>query len=167
LCINGRFEGRRELFGASAGQEPLAIDGLPWEWKKHPVIRLDLNPGWYEEGVERLDALLHNSLSETAQSAALSLRGRFVGEQFGNLIKDLSKQAGQKTVVIIDEHDKPLLATIGMTETYEKIRAALKAFYGVLKSSDAYLHIVFLTGVTKFSQVSVFSDLNNNKRYIV
>jgi hypothetical protein len=123
--------------------------------------------GRYEEGVERLDALLHNSLSETAQSAGLSLRGLFIEEQFGNLIKDMSEQADQKTVVIIDEYDKPLLTTIDAAETHTKIRGALKAFYGVLKSSDAYLRFVLLTGVTSdpngsaFSQVSVFSDLNN------
>ncbi|MDR0582863.1 MAG: ATP-binding protein, partial [Treponema sp.] len=99
--------------------------------------------------------------SETAKSAGLSLRGLFAEEQFGNLIKDMSEQAGQKTVVIIDEYDKPLLTTIGAPELHTRIRNALKAFYGVLKSSDAYLRMVFLTGVTKFSQVSVFSDLNN------
>jgi hypothetical protein len=157
LCstLGALFEGRRELFSG------LAIDGLKWEWKKHPVIKIDLNPGRYEDGVERLDLRLHSLLSETALGAGLPLRNSVPEEQFGSLIKDLAEQAGQKTVVIIDEYDKPLLSTINMPDVHEKIRAALKAFYGVLKSSDAYLHMVFLTGVTKFSQVSVFSDLNN------
>jgi hypothetical protein len=163
LCstLGALFEGRRDLFGGVAGRAALSVDTLEWGWEKHPVIRLDLNPGRYEEGVERLDALLRNSLSETAQRAGLSLRGLFVEEQFGNLIRDMAGQAGRKTVVIIDEYDKPLLTTIDMPDIHIKIRSALKAFYGVLKSSDAYLRLVFLTGVTKFSQVSVFSDLNN------
>jgi hypothetical protein len=111
--------------------------------------------------VERLDALLHNALFEIAKSAGLSLRGSFLEGQFGNLIKDMAEQTGQKTVVIIDEYDKPLLSTIDKPGVHEEIRNALKAFYGVFKSSDAFLRLVFLTGVTKFSQVSVFSDLNN------
>jgi hypothetical protein len=155
------FEGRRELFGPMAGQPALAIEGLDWEWKKSPVIHIDLNPGRYEEGVERLDALLHNTLSETAKNAGLSLGGPFLEEQFGNLIQDMCRAFGQRVVVIIDEYDKPLLSTIGSPDTHRKTREALKAFYGVLKSSDAYLKFVFLTGITKFSQVSVFSDLNN------
>jgi hypothetical protein len=155
------FEGRRELFGAIAGQPPLVIDGLDWEWKKYPVIRLDLNPANYAEGADVLEAALRNMLSNTAADADLALRGELVTDQFSNLIKDMAEQAGQKTVVIIDEYDKPFLATIDILELHTKIRNALKAFYGTLKSSDACLHFVLLTGVTKFSQVSVFSDLNN------
>jgi hypothetical protein len=163
LCstLGALFGGRRDLFGALAGQPALAIDSLGWEWKKYPVIHIDLNPGRYEDGVERLDALLRNVLSETARSAGLSLRGDLLPDQFGNLIQDMRQSIGQKTVVIIDEYDKPLLSTIDRPDIYREIREELKAFYGVLKSSDAYLHLVFLTGVTKFSQVSVFSDLNN------
>jgi hypothetical protein len=64
-------------------------------------------------------------------------------------------------VVIIDEYDKPLLSTIDLPDIHERIGNALKAFYGVMKSQDAYIQMAFLTGITKFSQVSVFSDLNN------
>jgi hypothetical protein len=89
------------------------------------------------------------------------LRDDVLPEQFYHLIRDAAEQTGQKVVVIIDEYDKPLLTTIGVPEVHAKIRSALKAFYGVLKSSDACLRLVLLTGVTKFSQVSIFSDLNN------
>jgi hypothetical protein len=87
LCstLGALFEGRRELFGAIAGQGSLAIDGLPWEWKKYPVIRINLNPGRYKEGVERLDMRLHSLLSETARNAGLSLRNSVPEEQFGSL----------------------------------------------------------------------------------
>ncbi|GHV90770.1 ATPase AAA [Spirochaetia bacterium] len=157
LCstLGALFEGRRELFAG------LAIDSLVWDWKKYPVIRIDLNPGRYEDGVSRLDARLSSALLDAAQGAGLSLRGDVLEEQFGSLIKDMHARFGQKAAVIIDEYDKPLLNTIDNCELHEKMRIALKGFYGVLKSADAHLKFVLLTGVTKFSKVSVFSDLNN------
>jgi PAS domain-containing protein len=163
LCstLGALFEGRQELFDGIAGRPPLAVNSLEWTWKQHPVIRLDLNPGDYAVGRERLDARLHGVLSETARYAGLPLRGEVAAEQFYGIIRDLAEQAGQKAVVIIDEYDKPLLSTIDKPVLYEEMRNALKSFYGVLKSSDAYLQFVFLTGVTKFSQASVFSELNN------
>ncbi|GHV91897.1 ATPase AAA [Spirochaetia bacterium] len=159
LCstLGAIFEGRRELF------EGLAIDSLGWEWKKHPVIRIDLNPGDYGEGPETLALVLHNILANAAAKAGLSLRGELAPDQFGNLIQDMSRSSGERAAVIIDEYDKPLLTTIDNPEQHKRSRNALKAFYGVLKSSDEYLKCVFLTGVTKFAQVSVFSDLNNLK----
>jgi hypothetical protein len=163
LCstLGALFEGRRDLFGGIAGQPPLAIDSLDWEWKKHPVIRIDLNPGNYTEGVDALKAVLQNILSNVATNAGLALRGELLPDQFGNLIQDMRRAFGRKAVVIIDEYDKPLLSTLDLPEKYIEIRNTLKSFYGVLKSSDEYLQMGFLTGVTKFSQVSVFSDLNN------
>ncbi|GHU11327.1 hypothetical protein FACS1894151_11000 [Spirochaetia bacterium] len=157
LCstLGALFEGRRELFTG------LAIDSLEWEWKKYPVIRIDLNAGRFEDGVDHLDAGLSAALSDAAQAAGLSLRGDVLEVQFSSLIKDMHAQSGQKVAVIIDEYDKPLLNTIDNRELHEKMRIALKGFYGVLKSSDAHLKFVLLTGVTKFSKVSVFSDLNN------
>jgi hypothetical protein len=149
------FEGRRELFSG------LAINGLDWDWKKHPVIRIDLNPGRYEDGVNHLDDRLTTALSDAAETALLPLDGGTLESKFGNLIKNMCRRAGEKTVVIIDEYDKPLLSTIDNAELHKKMRVALKAFYAVLKSYDQYLNFVFLTGVTKFSQVSVFSELNN------
>jgi hypothetical protein len=163
LCstLGALFEGRRELFGAVAGRPPLAIDGLGWGWKKHPVIRIDLNPANYAAGVNTLKAALQNILSNIAMNVRLSLRGELLPDQFGNLIQDLGRTLRQKVVILIDEYDKPLLATIDRPDIHKEIREELKAFYGVLKSSDAYLQFVLLTGVTKFSHVSVFSDLNN------
>jgi hypothetical protein len=145
----------REMFAG------LAIDSLGWEWKKHPVIKIDLNAGRFEDGVSHLDARLSAALGNAAQAAGLDPRGSVVEEQFGNLIQDMHARFGQKVAVIIDEYDKPLLNTIDNPELYKKTRTALKAFYGVLKSSDEHLKFVLLTGVTKFAQVSVFSDLNH------
>jgi hypothetical protein len=163
LCstLGALFEGRRELFGSLAGQPALAIEGLGWEWKKHPVIRIDLNPGNYAEGTKILKTAIRNILSNAALNAGLELRGELLPDQFGNLIGDMCRAFGQRVVVIIDEYDKPLLSTIGLPDIHREVREELKAFYGVLKSQDAHLKLVFLTGITKFSQVSVFSDLNS------
>ncbi|MDR0219976.1 MAG: ATP-binding protein [Lachnospiraceae bacterium] len=163
LCSTLRaiFEGRRELFAEIAGQRALAIDSLAWEWKKHPVISLDLSPINYNMGVDRLDKLMHNSLGNIANDYGLALRGDEISVEFSNLIKDLYEHFGEKVVVIIDEYDSPLLDTIDKREIHLQLREKLKGFYGVLKSSGALLRFVFLTGVTKFSHVSIFSSLNN------
>jgi len=155
------FRGRRELFGEIAGQSALAINSLEWEWKKYPVIRLDLNPGNYLGGIVVLNSLLRNELDNIAIAYGLEPRGQFVSEQLSNLIQDMHRQFNEKVVVIIDEYDKPLLGTIDNDELHITMRNELKGFYGVLKSCDEYLRFVFLTGVTKFSHVSIFSDLNH------
>jgi len=157
LCstLGAVFEGRRDLFGG------LAIDSLKWEWKKHPVIRIDLNPGDYSGGIETLEDILRNSLENSAISLGLSLRGNIPSSQFLSLIQDAHRKHGERVAVIIDEYDKPLLGTIDMGDLREKILKALKGFYGALKTADPHLKFVFLTGVTKFSHVSIFSDLNH------
>jgi hypothetical protein len=163
LCstLGAIFEGRRELFSARAGQPSLAIDSLEWEWKKHPVIRLDLNAVTQVEGGSPLGPALRDMLGNAAACLDLPLRGELPSGQFSSLIMDVSRKYGEKAVVIIDEYDKPLLNTIGDADMHIKIRNELKNFYGVLKSSDPYLRFVFLTGVTKFAHVSIFSDLNH------
>jgi hypothetical protein len=163
LCstLKALFEGHRELFGAIAGQPPLAIDGLEWEWKKYPVIHIDLNPGNYAEGTGELSATIKRMLELCAIKYDVPFTGESLSDLFARLILGLYEKYKEKAVVIIDEYDKPLLTTIGVPEVHAKIRSALKAFYGVLKSSDSCLRFVLLTGVTKFSQVSIFSDLNN------
>ncbi|GHV13213.1 ATPase AAA [Fibrobacterales bacterium] len=157
LCstLGALFEGRRELF------KGLAIDSLPLEWKKHPVIHIALNSGDFSKDSEVLESILHNILLNTANGFDIELRGDVVSVQFSNLILDLHNQFGEKVAVIIDEYDKPLLDSIDKKDIHDAIRSALKGFYGVLKASDEHLKFVFLTGVTKFSKVSIFSDLNN------
>ncbi|MDR0401990.1 MAG: ATP-binding protein [Treponema sp.] len=157
LCstVKALFEGRRELFSG------LAIDGLDWEWKKYPVIHIDLNPGNYELGLDELTVTIKRPLEQCAGRYNVPFAGETPSDYFARLILNLYEKYGEKAVVIIDEYDKPLLTTIDTPETHAKIRSALKGFYAVLKSYDQYLKFVLLTGVTKFSQVSVFSDLNN------
>jgi hypothetical protein len=157
LCstLGALFEGRRELFTG------LAIDGLPWGWEKHPVIRLDLNAGNYDKGEPELAALIDFSLQTAAKKYGVVIKGETISVRFAQLIADLHEKHTAQVAVIIDEYDKPLLSTIDQPEIRVKLRNALKGFYGVLKSADAHLRFVLLTGVTKFSQVSIFSDLNH------
>jgi hypothetical protein len=163
LCstLDALFDERRELFGAIAGQPALAIDALDWEWKKYPVIRLDLNAGDYTAGISGLYSALSRELTREAYKQNLRFYDTDIINQFAFLIEKSSENYGEKAVVIIDEYDKPLLSVIDMPEIRTKTRNVLKAFYGILKSYNGYLRFVFLTGVTKFSHVSIFSDLNN------
>ncbi|MDR3171423.1 MAG: ATP-binding protein [Treponema sp.] len=163
LCstLGAFFEGRRELFTGIVGQASLAVDSLDWDWKKHPVIRLDLNPGDYERGINELFATINTTLDICAGKYGVTCEGESLSARFTRLINNLHEKTGERVAVIIDEYDKPLLGTIDNPELHKETRSALKGFYGVLKSSDEHLAFVFLTGVTKFSQVSVFSELNN------
>ena len=163
LCstLGAIFEGRRDLFGEIAGYPALAINALEWAWKKHPVIRLDLNPGNYSNGIDVLFTNLNRDMEHCAQKYGVSVSGETSTDRFARLIYALKNHFNERVVVIIDEYDKPLLNTMDNSTIHTKMRDELKGFYGVLKSSDEYLKFVFLTGVTKFSHVSVFSDLNH------
>ena len=163
LCstLEALFEGRRELFEEIAGRPALAIDSLDWEWKQHPVITIDLNSGNYADGIPELYANLNRDLELCAQKYNVPFLGETVSDRFARLIYELQEQCNQRVVVIIDEYDKPLLNTMENAELHIAMRNVLKGFYSVLKSSDKYLRFVFLTGVSKFSHVSVFSDLNH------
>lgn len=147
------FEGKKELFdGLAAGE-------LETEWKQHPVLHLDLNARKYETPAD-LDAMLNQHLERWETIYGDEKKDRSSEERFEYVIRRASEQTGCGVVVLIDEYDKPLLQALTDSVLQEAYRLALKAFYGVLKSADRYLRFVFLTGVTKFAQVSVFSDLN-------
>ena len=147
------FEGRKDLF------KGLAIEQLEEKWEKYPVLHLDLNARKYESP-EDLNAMLNQYLEKWEQKYGIEKQDRAPEERFTGVIRRAYEQTGKGVVVLVDEYDKPLLQAIHNEPLLESYRAILKAFYGVLKSSDRYLRFVFITGVTKFSQVSVFSDLN-------
>jgi len=164
LCstLEALFENRRNLFSGIAGQPVLAIDTMEWEWKKHPVIHIDLNPGNYPAGgVDTLYEIINLALDSCARKYSVSLGGGSCTGRFIRLIELLHDTQNEKAVVIVDEYDKPLLSTMDDPQLHVKMKDELTGFYGVLKSYDKYLRFVFLTGVTKFSHVSVFSDLNH------
>lgn len=147
------FEGKKELF------DGLAIAGMEKEWKKYPVLHLDLNAKKYT-APDDLPAMLNQHLEKWEAVYGDEKKERSPEERFSYVIRRANEQAGCGVVVLVDEYDKPLLQALGDDALLDDYRKTLKAFYGVLKSSDRYLRFVFLTGVTKFAQVSVFSDLN-------
>jgi hypothetical protein len=159
LCstLAALFEGRRELF------KGLAVDSLDWDWKKHPVIHIDLSPADYLGGKVELLSVVRRYLNEAAERIGVPLTNDTISGQLQGLIMNGYKLRNEKVVVIIDEYDKPLLDTINNREIHEELKNMLRGFYGVLKAGDQFLRFALLTGVTKFSQVSIFSQLNNLK----
>ena len=152
--LEAYFLGKKELF------KGLAMEGLEKDWTTHPVLHLDLNTQKYDTP-EALNNVLEENLNywESLYGASESEIG--VARRFNGIIRRAAEKAGQKVVVLVDEYDKPMLQAIGNGPLLTDYRNTLKAFYGALKSNDNYLRFALLTGVTKFSKVSVFSDLNN------
>lgn len=154
--IEAYFLGKKELFTG------LGIESLETEWKEYPVFHLDLNARNYNS-VEALFGILNQHLEKWEAIYGNEKSDRSPEERFAYILEKIHIETNRQVVVLIDEYDKPLLQTIGDKELQEQYKGILKAFYGVLKSADAHLRFVFLTGVTKFGQVSVFSDLNQLK----
>ena len=150
------FLGEKELFSG------LAMETLETEWKEYPVLHLDLNAENYN-CIESLERILNEHLCHWEEKYGTSSSESSLSLRLKGIIRRAHECTGLQTVVLIDEYDKPLLQTIGNKELQDQYKNILKAFYGVLKSADAHLRFVFLTGVTKFGQVSVFSDLNQLK----
>ncbi|MDR1299054.1 MAG: AAA family ATPase, partial [Oscillospiraceae bacterium] len=153
--LRAYFEGKKELF------EGLAIEKLESEWTQHPVLHINLNVAAYGN-VADLRSGLDTNLRRyekvwvpDGQAAGMTPSARFY-----DLIQAAHDKTGRSVVVLIDEYDRPLTQTMERSKPNDDIRDALKGFYGVLKSADEWLRFVLLTGVTKFSRVSVFSDLN-------
>ena len=152
--LDAYFQGKKHLF------EGLAIESLEKEWAVHPVLHLDLNAKPFTKFQDLYD-LLNAQLyiyEQEYESVAIdtSIEGRFRA-----LIRAAKQKSGRNVVVLVDEYDKPMLQAIGNEALQTEFRNALKAFYGVLKSADGDLRFAMLTGVTRFSKVSVFSDPNN------
>ena len=149
------FLGRKELF------KGLAIEQLETEWKVYPVLHLDLNAQNYVNE-KALQEELDKHLVIWEQTYGIAIDKSLSPEtRFYNVIRTAYIQTGSQVVVLVDEYDKPLLATIGNETLHDAYRSKLKAFFSVLKSLDACIRFGFITGVSKFSHVSIFSDLNN------
>ncbi len=144
------FKGNRELF-----EELWIYDKI--EWKKYPVIKISFSYiDYYNLGLERA---ITNILDEIAKDYGISLNGESFSSKFAELIKKLAQNL--KVIVLIDEYDKPIIDYIDDIPKAEENRKILKSFYSVVKDSDNFIKFFFVTGVSKFSQVSIFSDLNN------
>ena len=152
--LEAYFKGKKELFAG------LAMERLEQEWAEHPVLHLDLNAQKYETP-EDLDNILNDALCRWESLYGASPSETSLSLRFQGVVRRAAEQSGRNAVVLVDEYDKPMLQAIGNEALQAAYRSTLKAFYGVLKSCDQYLRFALLTGVTKFSKVSVFSDLNN------
>ncbi|MBQ9640041.1 MAG: ATP-binding protein [Bacteroidaceae bacterium] len=153
--LEAYFDGQRELF------EGLAVSKLEKEWVKHPILHLDLNTEKYDTK-EALENKLRSFLALwEGKYQVLNDKQQSLGIRFEDLIRKIFEKTGIRVVILVDEYDKPMLQAIGNETLQTEYRNTLKAFYGALKSCDRYIRFAFLTGVTKFGKVSVFSDLNN------
>ena len=152
--LKAYFLGKKDLF------KGLAVENLEKNWTEYPILHLDLNTANY---IDR-DALV-NRLSATLNlwedKYGRDERDIDLGTRFEGIIRRAYEKTGQRVVILVDEYDKPMLQAIDNEELQNDFRMMLKGFYGVLKSMDSYIRFAFLTGVTKFSKVSIFSDLNN------
>ncbi|MDR2041462.1 MAG: ATP-binding protein [Tannerella sp.] len=152
--LKAYFQGKQALF------EGLAVAGLEKDWIEYPVLHIDMARGMLTDA-DSLIAILHHNLDIAEEETGITVeKDRNPGVRFDTLIRRTCERTGRQVVVLVDEYDKPLLDTMDHLGTNDAIRHALKGFYGVLKSADACLRFVFFTGVTKFSKVSIFSDLN-------
>ena len=151
--LRNLFVGREELFCGLYAEKH-------WQWNvTYPVIKLDLS-GLFDQ-YEALVATLHNSLSNNARQLKIILRGENNPDRLRNLIADAHQRYGEKVVLLIDEYDKPMIDNVADLALAKEMRRQLHGFYSVIKSADEHLKFVFLTGVSKFSKVSIFSGLNN------
>ena len=153
--LEAYFEGRRELF------EGLAIEQLEQEWTPYPVLRFDMSTAKHMEKKD-LDLELSSKLTSYEEIYGKGLADDVnPNQRLRGLIERAYRQTGKQVVVLIDEYDAPLLDVVHKEGELERLRHTMRNFYSPLKACDPYLRFVFLTGITKFSQLSIFSELNN------
>ena len=149
------FEGRKELF------EGLAIEKLETEWTQYPVLRLDLSNGKYYDA-NSVQQIAGSILRRYERDYGLKpTEGMVLSERLVAIIQEAYRQTGQKVVILIDEYDAPMLDTVNKPELQDILRDHVRDLFSPLKGQAEYLRFVFLTGISKFSQLSVFSELNN------
>ena len=150
------FDGRRDLF------KGLAIEQLEKDWEKYPVLHFDMSLGKHMDE-DRLQRFLGKRLEEHEKIYGITNPAVDNNDRLTKLIITAYEQTGKQVVVLIDEYDAPLLDIVHEEENLPVLRNVMRNFYSPLKGCDKYLRFVFLTGITKFSQLSIFSELNNIK----
>ena len=150
--LKNLFEGKKELFKGFWIEDKI-------DWKPVPVIRIDFTR--IDFATKVLDDALDFALQDNAEKYKVELRGESLKERFINLIADLRNRTGERVVVLIDEYDKPIIEYINEPAKAEENRMILRNFYGVIKACSEMLRFVFITGISRFSKLSIFSELNN------
>ena len=154
--LQAYFEGRKELFKGTY------IERVEKEWVEYPVLRFDMSLGKHMDK-EQLERYLGNYLAGYEGKYGITKPAIDNNDRLTALIRAAYQQTGKKVVILIDEYDAPLLDVVHEEQTLPVLRNVMRNFYSPLKASDPYLQFVFLTGITKFSQLSIFSELNNLK----
>ena len=154
--LQSYFEGKKELF------KGLYIETVEKDWTEYPVLRFDLSGSKHMEK-EQLENYLIHILQENEKKFGLKSDHPDPNIRLYNLITQVYEKTGRQVVVLIDEYDAPLLDVVHEEEKLPMLRHIMRNFYSPLKACDPYLKFVFLTGITKFSQLSIFSELNNLK----
>ena len=154
--LHAYFEGRKDLF------KGLFIESVEKEWVQYPVLRFSMASGKHMEK-DQLERYLLFMLAENERRFGITSDSIDPNVRLRNLITSIYEKTGKKVVILIDEYDAPLLDVVHEDKTLPMLRNVMRNFYSPLKDSDPYLHFVFLTGITKFSQLSIFSELNNLK----
>ena len=152
--LQSYFEGRKELF------KRLAMEKLEKEWTEYPVLCFDLSGGKHQDE-DQLNRYLDYILKENERRFGIECDAVDANVRLANLISSVYNKTGKQVVVLIDEYDAPLLDVVHQDERLESLRYLMRNFYSPLKQCEPMLRFVFLTGITKFSQLSIFSELNN------
>ena len=152
--LESYFLGQKDLF------KGLAIEQLEKDWTQYPVFHLDLNAQSYQEEKDLL-SILNEFVCKQEDIYGREESEEGPARRFAGVIARACEMTGRQAVILVDEYDKPLVQAIGNEKLDEEYRTILKGFYGVLKSCDRYIRFALLTGVSRFSHVSIFSDLNN------
>ena len=150
------FRGEKELF------KGLAMERLETEWKKHPVIHLSL-ASVKEIEPNKIEECLSDRLRDIESRFGLERKSNRLGSRLKDIIQQTTEQYGEKAVVVLDEYDAPLLNVLHDEEKLVEVRQLMRTLYSPLKDCDPYLRFVFITGISKFSQLSIFSEINNLK----
>lgn len=148
------FKGERELF------KGLYADSMDWDWQPYPVLYLDLNTGEYTDPA-KFDSTINSNLRRWEEEYGISVKDDTLAQRFENIIRSIHKKTGRQVVILVDEYDKPLVRNLNNDEKFEIYRTKLAALYSNFKTCAEHIRLVFLTGVSRFSKLSVFSDLNN------
>ena len=154
--LHDYFDGRKELF------KGLAMERLEKDWEKFPVLHFDMSLGKHMDKAQ-LETYLGLQLADFEKLYGIDKPVEGANNRLTALIRAAYAQTGKQVVVLIDEYDAPLLDIVHEEENLPVLRNVMRNFYSPLKACDPYLRFVFLTGITKFSQLSIFSELNNIK----
>lgn len=149
------FEGERDLF------KGLNIDSVEWDWEPRPVFHIDLNGGEYND-LKNLDIVINNLLRKWEKKYDVDPEDNDITTRFRNVIEKAHESTGKQVVILVDEYDKPLIKNLD-SEGFEAYREKLAALYSNFKTASRHIQLLFMTGVSRFSKLTVFSGLNNLK----